>query len=71
VKWAIGESVASSAHGEPRSTNAVDVIAVLSEADARGFVALLGVDFYADANVAADAARRRSSCNMIDTRSFI
>ncbi|MDB5216504.1 MAG: hypothetical protein JWO86_4431 [Myxococcaceae bacterium] len=71
VTWAIGGSVASSAHGEPRSTNDVDVIAVLSESEARAFVALLGADFYADADVAADAARRRSSFNIIDTRGFI
>ncbi len=71
VRWAIGGSVASSAHGEPRSTNDVDVIAVLSETEARELVTLLGADFYADAEVAADAARRRSSFNIIDTRGFI
>ncbi len=71
VKWAIGGSVASAAHGEPRATNDVDVIALLTEKDARAFAEHLGPSFYADAEVAADAARRHSSFNVIDNRSFI
>jgi hypothetical protein len=71
VRWAIGGSLASSAHGEPRATNDVDVIALLSEEAARAFVASLGAEFYADSAVAADAARRRSCFNVIDNRSFI
>lgn len=71
VRWAIGGSVASAAHGEPRSTNDVDVIALLTEASARKLVELLGADFYADADTAADATRRRSSFNVIENRSFI
>lgn len=71
VRWAIGGSLASSAHGEPRATNDVDVIALLSEKEARELVVELGSDFYADADVAADAALRRSSFNVIDNRTFI
>lgn len=71
VRWAIGGSVASAAHGEPRATNDVDVIALLTETEARALVQQLGTDFYADADAAADAARRRSSFNVIDNRSFI
>ncbi|MBI2373786.1 MAG: hypothetical protein HYV07_07295 [Deltaproteobacteria bacterium] len=69
--WCIGGSVASSAHGEPRATNDVDLIAALSERSARAFVTELGPDFYADADSAADAVRRRASFNVIDNRSFI
>lgn len=71
VRWAIGGSVASAAHGEPRATNDVDVIALLTEQQARAFTQHLGTGFYADADVAADAARRHSSFNVIDNRSFI
>jgi hypothetical protein len=71
VRWAIGGSLASSAHGEPRTTNDVDVIALLSEEAARAFVASLGADFYVDSAAAADAARRHSCFNVIDNRSFI
>lgn len=71
VTWAIGGSVASAAYGEPRSTNDVDVIALLDEPGARSFTRQLGPDFYADADMAADAARTRTSFNVIDTRGFI
>lgn len=71
VPWAVGGSLASSAYGEPRATNDIDIIATLSEPQARELVARLGGDFYADADAAADAARRRSSFNAIDKRSFI
>jgi hypothetical protein len=71
IRWAVGGSIASAAHGEPRATNDVDIIAVLSEAEARAFVGRLGKDYYADEEVAADAARRRSSFNVIDQRSFV
>jgi hypothetical protein len=53
VRWAIGGSLASSAHGEPRTTNDVDVIALLSEEAARAFVASLGADFDVDSAAAA------------------
>src|SRR5207249_868940 len=51
VTWAIGGSLASSAHGEPRATNDIDVVATLDEAGARRLPALLGNDFYADADM--------------------
>jgi hypothetical protein len=71
VRWAIGGSIASSVHGEPRATNDVDVVAALDESQARDLCARLGTTFHADADTAADAVRHRSSFNVIDTRSFI
>jgi hypothetical protein len=73
VRWAIGGSLASAAHGEPRATNDVDLVASLSEADARALASELVATghFYADPDAAVDAVRRRSSFNVIDTRSFI
>lgn len=71
VTWAIGGSLASAAHGEPRATNDIDVVALLDEIQARRIPALLGDDFYADADAAAEAVRRRSSFNVVDQRSFI
>jgi hypothetical protein len=70
VRWAVGGSLASAAYGEPRATNDVDLIAELDERAARAFVAAL-LGFYADADSAADAARRNGSFNVIDTESFI
>lgn len=71
VSWAVGGSIASSVYGEPRATNDIDVIATLNEQQARGMVARLGDEFYADGDSAADAARRRSSFNVIDNQSLI
>lgn len=71
VTWAIGGSVASAFHGEPRATNDVDVVAQLDEAQARQLPALLGEHFYADADMAVAAVRRRGSFNLIDQRTFI
>jgi hypothetical protein len=47
ARWAIGGSFASSTYGEVRATNDLDVIATLSEKQARTFVERLGDDFYA------------------------
>ena len=71
VTWAIGGSLASAAHGEPRSTNDVDIIALLDERTAVELTKLLSRDFHADPDVALEAVRKRGSFNVIDTRSFI
>lgn len=71
VTWAIGGSIASAFHGEPRATNDVDVVATLEEAHARRLPGLLGDDFYADEDAAAEAVRLNRSFNVIDTRTFI
>lgn len=71
VRWAIGGSVASASYGEPRATNDLDVISVMSERQVRGLVARLGEDFYVNEDVAADAARRRASFNIIDNLSLV
>src|SRR5688572_16618463 len=71
VRWAIGGSLASAAHGEPRATNDVDIVVRLSLDDARKLPGLLGASFYADADAACDAVRAGSSFNVIDQRSFI
>jgi len=49
----------------------VDIVAELDDARARRLPALLGKDFYADDEAAAEAVRNRASFNVIDQRSFI
>jgi hypothetical protein len=71
VTWAIGGSLASAAHGEPRATNDIDVIAILDERTVAGLIKLLANDFYADPVTALEAVRSRGSFNLIDSRSFI
>jgi hypothetical protein len=71
VRWAIGGSLASAAHGEPRATNDVDIVANLDLASARSFPVLLGPRFYADANMAVEAVRSHGSFNVIDQNTFV
>jgi hypothetical protein len=65
VPYVVGGSFASSLHGEPRSTNDVDVVADLDPTAARVFVASLGEAFYADASAAIQAAQSGTSFNIV------
>jgi hypothetical protein len=71
VRWAIGGSLSSSLHGEPRSTNDIDIIAELQLAHAHGFVTALGEQFYAVEEAVADAIRRHGSFNVIDDETVV
>jgi len=71
VPWAIGGSLSSSLHGEPRSTNDIDLVALLQPHHASMLVDRLGAGFYADREMIADAIRRRSSFNLIDDETIL
>ncbi len=70
VRWAIGGSLASATHGEPRATNDIDVIALLNQDTARALCAALAGEFYADVDTALEAVRARRSFNVIDKTTF-
>ena len=70
VRWAVGGSLASAAHGEPRATNDIDVIALLDQGSARALCAALDGAFYADVDTALEAVRARRSFNVIDKSTF-
>src|SRR5437764_11210054 len=65
VAYVVGGSLASSLHGEPRSTNDVDVVADLDPTTADAFVDSLGQAFYADASVAIEVAQSGTSFNIV------
>jgi len=65
VPWFLTGSIASSLHGIPRSTNDIDVVALLPPAAAGDLVRRLGEDYYADEIMIRDAFRRRRACNVI------
>lgn len=66
VRYVIGGSFASSLHGEPRSTNDVDIVADLDAASAEAFIECLGSSFYADSAAAVEATRlARGAFNVI------
>jgi hypothetical protein len=64
----VGGSLASSVHGEPRSTNDVDVLADLALESVDGFVAAIETDYYISADTAREAVRSGGSFNVIHLR---
>lgn len=65
IVYAIGGSFSSALHGVMRATLDTDVVADLRLEHVEPLVQLLGVDFYADAEMMRDAIRRCSSFNLI------
>jgi hypothetical protein len=70
VRYLVAGSLASSAHGIFRSTNDADILADLDEAQALALAAALRDQFYVDADAVRDAARRRTSFNVIHLQSM-
>ena len=65
VRYAVGGSWASTAFGEPRFTNDVDILADFSPATLGHFLSSLPATYYVDAEEAADAIRRGAPFNVI------
>lgn len=71
VEWAVGGSIASSLHAEPRSTNDVDFVAKLRPAHASMLARALSDEFYIDEDTALEAIVSHRSFNLIDERTFV
>lgn len=71
VEYMVGGSVASSAHGEPRSTRDVDFAVRMTETDVPRFVEALGPDFAVDEVALCNAARMGQSVNIFFLPSFL
>jgi hypothetical protein len=67
--YAIGGSLASSIHGEPRATEDVDVVVDVTSARVGELIDALARSFYVSASHARDAVRRRRSFNVIEADS--
>lgn len=65
VRFAIGGSWASTAHGEPRFTNDVDILAEFTEETLQRFVRNLPETFYADEEEALQALLAGRSFNVL------
>ncbi len=65
VRYVVGGSFASSAHGVPRSTNDADVVVDMSVSQAQGLAGQLGAGFYSDVRMMEDALQRGTSFNVI------
>jgi hypothetical protein len=71
IGYSVVGSVASSAHGVPRTTLDVDLVADLPERLVQPLVAAITADYYVDEDAAIDAVRRRSMFNAIHTSTVI
>ncbi len=65
IRYAIGGSVASAYHGEPRATDDLDIVIEAGEVQVRAFASRIASEFYVDAEDAVDAVRNGASFNVI------
>jgi hypothetical protein len=71
IRYAVGGSWASTAFGEPRFTNDVDIVADMTESNLEGFLHNLPDTFYVDAEEALYAVRRGRHFNVIHTPTIL
>jgi hypothetical protein len=65
IRYVIGGSVASSMHGEPRSTHDVDFVVELEATQVGELTQLLQLTYYVDRHTALDAVQSATSFNVI------
>jgi hypothetical protein len=65
IRYAVGGSWASTAFGEPRFTNDIDILAEFTQENLHGFLCNLPETFYVDADEAANALRGGRPFNVI------
>lgn len=65
VSYLVAGSLASSAHGEPRSTNDVDFVADVAPHHIAPLFAALGSEFYVDEDAVREAVRSGGTFNLI------
>lgn len=71
IRYLIGGSLASSVHGEPRSTNDIDLIADLGEVDLDVLLEALSDDYYVSPDAAGEAVRSGTSFNAIHLEAMV
>jgi hypothetical protein len=65
ISYVIGGSFASSVHGEPRSTNDVDMVTDMHQRHIDAFIGALGVQCYVSHDAVAEAVRTGGAFNVI------
>lgn len=71
VAWVIGGSIASSVHGEARSTQDVDMVVALLERHVTPFAKTMGREYYVDTDAMRLAVRSGASFNAVHFASSI
>lgn len=67
VRHLVGGSLASSIHGEPRSTNDIDILADFRDEHVAPFVEAVEEEYYVSASAVREAIRSAGSFNAIHT----
>ncbi len=70
IQYVVGGSFASSAHGEVRSTNDIDILAAISVKEARALARELQEKFYADEMAIENAVKAKQHFNFIDAETM-
>ena len=65
VSYVIGGSFASSVHGEPRSTNDIDMVVDLRQGDMDAFISAIASECYVSRDAVAEALRTGGAFNVI------
>lgn len=65
ILYLVGGSMASSVHGEPRSTNDIDIVADIRLENLDDFVDAVAADYYVSPTAARQAVRSEASFNVI------
>ena len=71
VAWVTGGSIASSVHGEPRSTQDVDMVVALLARHVAPFAKVMGRDYYVDVDAMRIAVTSGESFNAVHFASAI
>ena len=71
VAWVIGGSIASSVHGEPRSTQDIDMVVALLERHVMPFAKAIDRDYYVDVDAMRHAVTSGESFNAVHFASAI
>lgn len=71
IAYVTAGSFASSLHGEPRSTDDVDIVADLRPGQAAGLVSALGREWYVSEEAVRDAVARGTSFNAVHLASGV
>lgn len=71
VRWVVGGSMASAAHGGPRATQNVDMVVELRRKHEKHFLEALDRDYYIDTEAVSDAGRNAGSFNAVHFTSGI
>lgn len=69
IPYAVGGSLASGVHGQPRTTHDFDLLVEMSSEHVKPLIAGLGPDFYADEPSMREALKRKASFNVIHKKS--